>query len=92
MRRDAWSEALYHIRNAPTYLLWLVIVAVGAVLVFTFFIWVLGMLALIISLALVYWASGARIEIKENDVVTGHLKWFTYTPVDGSPGRTAPWR
>jgi hypothetical protein len=40
------------------------------------------LLALVLAIGLVYWGTGQRIEIKQNEIVTGHLKWFTYTPVE----------
>ena len=75
------NNLMYHLRNAPVYALWLVCGIAFAAIVFAFFLWVLLLVGGILGIALAVWAVGTRFEIKQSDVVVGHLKWFTYTPV-----------
>jgi hypothetical protein len=87
IHRDPWGQVSYHIRNAPVYLLWLVISVAGIALAVFFIMWILGFMALLVALGNTLWVIGSLtgdgLTIKKNDVVTGHLKWFTYTPVGG---------
>jgi hypothetical protein len=76
------NDLKYHLRHAPLYMLWFICGILGVALVFTFFVWFVGMVALMFAIAFVWWATGQEIKIKDKDVVVGYLRWFSYTPVN----------
>jgi hypothetical protein len=65
IRRDPYREMMYHMRNSPVYLLWLVCgIALVTIVVF-FFLWIVLLIGGILALASAFWAIGTRFEIKE---------------------------
>lgn len=77
----SYSRLMYHMRNAPVYMLWLVggLCVVAAII--SLFIWFVIGAVIILGAAFVWWATGVRISVKQDDVIIGHVRWFTYTPV-----------
>jgi hypothetical protein len=75
---------MYYLRNAPVYMMWFVIAIAAVVVTALFFVWVLALIVGIFGLFAVCWAIGMQFTIKHGDKVVGHLRWFTYTPVNPS--------
>jgi hypothetical protein len=56
-------------------------IALACVLVPAMVVLAVILIGLLLSALAVAWAVGARLTIKQNNVVIGHLRWFTFTPV-----------
>jgi ABC-type transport system involved in multi-copper enzyme maturation permease subunit len=87
MNRTLWNNVFYHLRNAPVYLLWLVLAAIGITVAALLITWIVAFVAFVIVLAMILWVIGSMtnsLVIKRGDKVIGRVKWFTYTPVENT--------